>query len=193
MCVFSYNSRGFSEQTQEFCKYLLNSVGSKKLAILCNQENFILKGNCYKIQQTFPDYYPIIKPALKETLDKGRGRNGMFILIPNDLKSLVIDVSPSHWRIQAAIIDLKSSKLLIINSYFPQDNRNDGDVADLLETIECIRHVLHDNVFNDVLWMGDINANFVRKTAHCQIVKQFVQELPLLHSWDEYEVDFSLS
>ena len=136
LCVFSYNSRGFNEQKQEFCNYLLNSVGYNKLAILCNQENFLLRSNTYKIVQSFPDYYPIVKPAVKENHDKGRAKNGMFMLFPKCLTDNITDVSPLNWRIQAAIISQVSSKLLIINSYFPNDNRNEGGLPELIETLE---------------------------------------------------------
>ena len=124
-CLISYNSRGFGKEKIRFCDFLLSRefVGNKS-PILLNQENFILRGNVYKIQQAFPDMSFIIKPAIKENIDKGRPRGGMFISFPIKLKKFIFDVSPSHWRVQAVVISCSNSKLLVVNSYFPVDDHH---------------------------------------------------------------------
>ena len=66
----------------------------------------------------------------------GRPRNGMFIAAPLEIKENVKDVSPNHWRIQAVVINTINSKILVINSYFPNDPKsNDFDTSDLLTTL----------------------------------------------------------
>ena len=117
VCIFSYNSRGFNQMHQEFMKTLLSDqISGDKLPILCNQENFILRGNAYKIVQAFPGYHIFINPAVKTNLDTGRPRGGMFIAVPNSVKSQVCDVSPGHWRVQAVTISSSSSKTLLVLS-----------------------------------------------------------------------------
>ena len=124
LCVFSYNSRGYGKSKQDFCNYLVSqNVAGNKIPILCNQENFILRGNSYKISRSIPGFQFIINPAVKETQDKGRARNGMFIAFPEYIKNQVQDVSPGYWRIQASIIKLSNYQILIINSYFPVDKK----------------------------------------------------------------------
>ena len=50
VCVYSYNSRGFSDLKQDFIRLLISDhVTGNKLPILCNQENFILRDNSYKL------------------------------------------------------------------------------------------------------------------------------------------------
>ena len=182
ICVISYNSRGFGIEKQEFCKYLVSEQFSgNRIPILCNQENFTLKGNCYKILKSIPGFSFIIKPAVKQAQDKGRAKNGMFIAFPDPIKSQIEDVSPTFWRIQAAILKSSNSNLLIINSYFPVDSRNDG--GELLETIEAIKHVIEQNEFSNILWLGDINCDFLRQTAHITQVQNFIEETTLLKSW----------
>ena len=191
ICVISYNSRGFGIEKQEFCKYLVSEQFSgNRIPILCNQENFILKGNCYKILKSIPGFSFIIKPAVKQAQDKGRAKNGMFIAFPDPIKSQIEDVSPTFWRIQAAILKSSNSNLLIINSYFPVDSRNDG--GELLETIEAIKHVIEQNEFSNILWLGDINCDFLRQTAHVTQVQNFIEETTLLKSWSKFEVDFTM-
>ena len=137
VCFVSYNSRGFCSQKQDFCSYLSSSAFSgDSLSVICNQENFVLKGNSYKINKAFPRHHVIVKPAMKEGLDSGRPRNGMFIAIPDVLKNSVDNVSPEFWRLQAVILKLNDKRYLLINSYFPVDMRNENqDETELVETI----------------------------------------------------------
>ena len=78
-------------------------------SILCNQENFLLKGNSYKIKQCLPNARIIFKPAEKDSLD-GRPKNGMFISIPREITEYVDDVSPNHWRVQAILLRLQKTR-----------------------------------------------------------------------------------
>ena len=117
LCIFSYNSRGFTEEKQNICKSLFIENESY-YPLLCNQENFILKGNNYKIKQCLPTAKIFYKEAVKET-QEGRPKNGMFIAIPDELKEQGEDVSPQHWRVQAVIISTQKSIIMVINSYFP--------------------------------------------------------------------------
>ena len=111
-CIISYNSRGFSTMHQDFIKTLTSDkIVGDKLPILCNQENFILRGNFYKLRKACPDSHFVFNAALKSTLDKGRPKGGMFIAVPNSIKSQVSDVSPGHWRVQAVIISSVESNI----------------------------------------------------------------------------------
>ena len=82
LCFISYNSRGFGAIKHEYCIQLLSSaVVGNKIPILCSQENFILRGNSYKISQALPSSSLIMNPAIKETHTKGRGKGGLFIAL----------------------------------------------------------------------------------------------------------------
>ena len=79
----------------------------------------------------------MIKPAVKVSHDKGRPKGGLFIAVPDNIKNEVKDVSPSFWRTQAMILTVKSSRILLINSYFPTDPGTVVfDESDLLETLQ---------------------------------------------------------
>ena len=169
-------------------------VNGNKHVILCNQENFILKGNSYKIRKALPGSLTIVKPALKNSHDKGRPKGGMFIAIPDSLKNYVKDVSPVFWRTQAIVININRFKTLVINSYFPTDPRTVAfDDSELLETLHSINLVIEQNEFEKILWLGDINTDFIRRTGHVNCVRNFVEEKQLRKAWDSYRVDFRLS
>ena len=163
ICIYSYNPRGFSEDKQDVCKILFVDT-EKYYPILCNQENFLLKGNNYKIKQCLPNARVIFKEAIKASFE-GRPKNRMFVAIPLEIE-LVIDVSPTHWRVQAIILSTPSNKVLIINSYFPTDCRgNEFDTTDLFSTLSAINSVLMENEYDSVIWGGDMNADFLRNTV----------------------------
>ena len=42
-----------------------------------------------------------------------------------------------------------------------------------------------------IIWTGDINADFRRKTKHVKIIDDFLKKWHALKSWDSYDVDFT--
>ena len=116
----------------------------------------------------------------------------MFIAVPNYFKNNIQDVSPGHWRLQAALIKTQGSIILLINSYFPVDPRTVNiDETELNEIFENIRNIFQDHQFSSVLLCGDINCDFLRNTGHVKSVQNFLDDFELLKSWDTYKVDFT--
>ena len=176
----------------DFIRHLLSEevVGSK-IPILCNQENFILRDNSYKILNALPDYQVLVNPAVKLGHDLGRPKNGMFVAFPQAIKNCVTDVSPGFWRIQAAKFKFGNSTILLINSYFPTDPRRvAADDSELIETLSHIKEIIRKNEFSSLLWAGDINAEFIRD-RHSRTVHEAVEELGLNKSWQKFDIDFT--
>ena len=116
----------------------------------------------------------------------------MFVVISLEIKELVLDVSPTHWRVQAIILSTPSNKVLIMNSYFPTDHRvNEFDTTELLSTLSAINSVLMENEYDSVIWGGDINADFLRDTIFTSNIIRFVEEKSFEKSWDKYPIDFT--
>ena len=193
VCFISYNSRGFSSFKSEFIRKLASQeIVGDKLPVICNQENFILRDNSYKLTSALPGFQVLINPAVKNNHDRGRPKNGMFIAFPDEIKNNVIDVSPGYWRLQAVKIKFGSATTLLINSYFPVDPRRpNADDTELQETLGHIRNVIRNNDFDTLLWAGDLNADFLRNTGHTSTILDCVEEMSLTKSWDIFEVDFT--
>ena len=116
----------------------------------------------------------------------------MFVAIPLDIKEFALVVSPTHWRVQAIILSTFSHKVLIINTYFPTDQRvNEFDTADLFSTLSAINSVLMENEYDSVIWGVDINADFLRDTVLTSNIIRFVEEKSFEKSWDKYPIDFT--
>ena len=182
-CIFSYNSRGFHDGNQTVCKDLVLLAGAK-IPIICNQENFILNSNKYKIEQCLPDYHIYFKPASKEGLT-GRPKNGMFIAIPKYLKPNVTDISPASNRVQAILLKSDCRNTLILNTYFPTDDKTvASDTTDLLIILVDIQNIINSHDFTEIIWAGDINSDFTRSTKFVDTVRTFITENNLAKSWD---------
>ena len=188
--MISYNSRGFCQIKQNFCQLLVSICGNN-IPILCNQENFLLRSNSYVIRKCLPDFHIIVKPAIKLDLTHGRPINGMFVAIPNIFKERAKDVSPNNHRVQAILLNLNTQVILILNTYFPTDSRNNIDIQDIQDTIEAVDSVIKNNDFSRVIITGDINCNFLKNTAHVNYVNNFLDTNSFVKSWENFLVDFT--
>lgn len=191
ICIYSYNSRGYNLDKQQFCRNLLNKKNDE-IPILCNQENFVLKSNEHLIRKSLPGFDIKFKPAVKTNLE-GRPMNGMFIAIPENYRSNVKDISPSNYRVQAITLDTETKKLMIINAYFPQDPKTADyhNDPELEEVYAVIKHTIATYQCDDVLLVGDLNIDFDRKNGHVKRLERFLISNALEDSWKKFNVDYT--
>ncbi|MDP7404169.1 MAG: hypothetical protein QF782_01885, partial [Porticoccaceae bacterium] len=171
---------------------ILMSSSGNTYPIVCNQENFVLRANSYKIKNCLSGTHVMVKGAVKNSLDNGRPKNGMFIAVPAEIKESVRDISPDNWRVQAAIVYTKGNNILIVNTYFPTDPQvSDFDPAELLTTLSSIQDLLKRNDYNSVVWTGDINAEFCRNNGFTKHIQSFINENNFIEAWKTYPIDFT--
>ena len=189
--IYSFNSLGFDETKQTYCVDILKT-DTKHFPVLCNQENFVLKGNEHLIKKALKDYHVFIKPATKSNFE-GRPVNGMFVALPIGLRNKVSDVSPNHNRIQAVLLKTDMNTMMIVNAYFPPDPKTteyntDHDLEDVLATIE---NLVNAHQCNDVLIVGDLNCDYARKNGRVARIQRFLSSNIMETAWETYEVDYT--
>lgn len=189
ICFLSYNSRGFNESKRKFC-FDISNFSNSIPTILCNQENFLLKGNTYLIKQCLPNHEIFFKPAIKEYI-QGRGKNGMFVAVPRSLNSVIQDISPTNFRIQALTLSCDTETYLILNTYFPCDNNSTIENDELIEILVILKSLIETTVFNHLIIAGDINCDFSRNSTHVRLIHDFVHDLSLSLAIDSYPFDFT--
>ena len=92
------------------------------------------------------------------------------------------------------ILDLPSCRLLVINSYFPQDTQtNNFDEQDLLGCLTSIENILQTNPHDQAILLGDLNSDFSRDTRFVRTVRDFCQTQDLHSAWTLFPADFSYS
>ena len=189
--IYSYNSRGFDLIKQKVCMELMN-LAKPAVPILCNQANFVLKGNVHLIQQALSDYHVFFKPAKKENLE-GRPVNGMFTAIPKQLRKKAKDVSPQNERIQGIKLDTDEGNILLVNAYFPPDPKTkayqqDTDLEDVLASIE---NLIVTHQCRNVVIVGDLNTDYKRNNGRVNRLETFLSTNNLESSWSIFDIDYT--
>ena len=189
--IYSYNSRGFDIIKQKLCMELCE-MKTTTIPILCNQENFVLKGNDHLIRKALTDFHVFIKPATKDYFD-GRPINGMFIAVPKDLRSRTRDVSPQSKRIQAILFETDEDSVMIVNVYFPPDPKTknynlDPDLEDVLATVE---NLVESHHCNNVIIVGDLNTDYKRENGRVNRLDTFLSNNSFETAWNKFSVDYT--
>ena len=189
--IYSYNSRGFDIIKQNVCKEITN-IDKSSTPIICNQENFVLKGNAHIIRKALPDFHVFIKPAKKDKLE-GRPINGMFVALPKELKRKAKDVSPQNERLQGIVVETDEGSTLIVNAYFPPDPKTksyrlDAEMEDVLGTIE---NMIKSHQCSNIVIVGDLNTDYKRENGRVDRLNTFLSDNSFQAAWKEFEVDYT--
>ena len=107
-------------------------------------------------------------------IGRGRGKGGLSVIWPGSIDKFItrLPVKSSN-RVQACLIHLPRSRILWLNSYFPTDPQTlNFDDSDIRETISAIKNVIENNDYDEILWQGDINTDFSRKSKYVEVVKE---------------------
>lgn len=186
--TISFNSTGFSDQKRKLI-YKISQMPSHILPIICNQENFVLKSNMYMIKQTLPNFHVVFKPAVKQNLNAGRPKNGMFVAYPDDVIDKVTDISPKNPRIQCLLFQLNTCAILFMNVYFPTDNRSNEVNYELHNVLLDMKNLILSENYNQIIINGDVNCDFNRNTYHVSAISLFLEEFHLIDVWDMFPVE----
>ena len=189
----SYNSTGWNEFKAGFIKNIMNS----KCAHICAlQEHFLLKDNVCKIEQYMQDYEVFAVPAFKSDLciSAGRPSGGLAVIYSKNIGHCVSRVTvPNSRRVQGISLSTQGEKILLINAYFPTDNRQENN-TELITTLQDIKFLLEEyGVGSKVVVMGDLNCDFARDTSFVQIVQNFITTNNFMSVWTKFQCDFTYS
>ena len=143
LCIYSYNSRGSSQEKLQFIQNLISLSGAKT-PIFCVQEHFLLRSSLRKLSSYFTESSVIAKPGYKDfnVQVKGRAKGGLAIIVPKSIRKSIKIIPCESWRIQPILVNIKKRKYLIINVYLPTDPKTINgacqELDDCLTTLETI-------------------------------------------------------
>ena len=114
--------------------------------------------------------------------DTGRARAGLGQLCKKNIDVKRNRVASKHYRVQAQVLNLPSTSVLWINTYFPTDPQLIGDYDDteLQACLSEVETILTNTVYSDVVWGSDINWDMTRKTKFAKTVSEFMQRFNLV-------------
>ena len=195
--ILSYNSTGFPLQRQSYIKKL--QLFSD---VICGQEHFQLKNCKFRISNSFSDKFDLFfKPAVKSnnSLGQGRPRGGLFMAWKKSQVKKVTRIICENFRLQAAIFEYSTCRLLIINTYFPCDSQktflSDLESADLCSLLNSISKLQqqYSQKYDTSIILGDLNFDDSRYSGHTQAINNFLDNEGLSSAWDSFPVDFTFS
>ena len=143
----------------------------------------IFDKNLAKIEKLFPsDLVIYSKGSFKENsrIKQGRGKGGLSFIWHKSLDHVTSRYQVKNNRIQVLSLALPDCKLLLINTYFPQDTQNENfDEQDLLGCLTTIESIIASTDHDQAIVLGDLNCDFSRNTRFVQTVKNFCQTVEL--------------
>ena len=192
----SYNSTGFNSQRADFLSDLCSQFGIQN-CFLSVQEHWLLKGNIAKIENLMSNDLVVSSiGAFKDTVQvkRGRGIAGLSQIWHKSVDHLITKLTiPCTNRVQAVVVDLKS-KVLWLNTYFPGDPGVENfDETELRETLAGVKWAIENSEYDNILWCGDINADFIRNNRFTGIVNDFINTHQLKRAWLNFSVDHTFN
>ena len=132
----------------------------------------IERNNEYKISQALPGFHLILKNSVKETHCNGRPKGGLCIAIPSHLCENIKEIDVKNWRLQALTISFGAKSLLLVNVYFPVDDRSGHLNEETDETIAALEEIIAANIVDDVMICGDFNTDFSRRSRQVMRIQE---------------------
>ena len=78
---------------------------------------------------------------------------------------------------------------MIINAYFPQDPKTVTYELDLEDALAIIRNTIASYRCKNVLIVGDLNTDFIRKNGRVERFESFLSSNTLELSWKKFDVE----
>ena len=194
-CFYSYNSRGSSEIKLKFIEDILKLSGNK-VQIFGLQEHFLLRSNLKKLSKHFSNFSVLAKPANKDfaVQDKGRPRGGLAMIVPKYVRKYIKIIDCDSWRIQPVILQIQQTKYLIINTYFPTDQKtNEENCPELEDCLSTLSNIMEMTQFDHLIFLGDLNFEVSRNSGHAKLLKEFLIRKNMFSAWQDFPIDFTYS
>ena len=195
--VISYNSTGFNSQRADFICDIMEKI-ERENCVTAIQEHFIFEKNLGKIEKMLPnDLVVYSKGSFKDNSNilRGRGKGGLSFIWHKSIDHITsrIQVKNSS-RVQCMTLDIPGCKLMLINTYLPQDTQtNNFDEQELLGCLAAVEQLLQANHHDQALVLGDLNCDFSRDTPFVQAVRNFCSIHHLKSVWKSFNIDYSYS
>ena len=185
---------GNIKNTLSICTYNCQSLGTNReifiKSLIDNFDFILIQEHCKYLEQLSDltklgpiQYHGNSGMNITQPL-VGRPHGGCVILWKQNCKCTVTPVNIISSRICAVVVQLNefnnNIKILLINVYFPCDDRTRGSNFNMLEeTVADIENIILDSVVDHIIIAGDLNCDLTRHTVHVNKVKEFVESANL--------------
>ena len=157
-------------RTCRLCSYSYNSVRKKvdiirmilkDCDILVLQETLLLAEDSYIIDIIDCNFDSIIMPSKCPASNEGRPSGGLAILCRRKL-NFIVEIVSLHDNYMIVNIQFDSTSIVLINVYLPVDQKDIESSIEDSQTIGEIKASISDLSTDDVICLGDFNADPMR-------------------------------
>lgn len=189
--VSSYNCKHFSASKLPFITELYNEC-----TFLLLQEHCLFESRFDEFCSISKDISYCGCSAMNENqILTGRPYGGCAILWKSNLDFTITRIECTSKRICGVLVTYNENiSILILNTYMPCDERCAGtnleEYAEVIEEVECIIHKL-DCTY--VIFGGDFNVDFRRRSPHTDLLSRFIYdaEFSCAGNYDNFPYTFS--
>ena len=186
----SYNSTGLDSVKVNFSIDICEEYDVNILAI---QEHFkfVNIGKCFK--SCFGDFSSYAIPGHRGPGQMtGIAKAGLAQLCRKEYVVKKVRVGTTGFRVQAQVLEMPTSRILWINTYFPTDPQlQQYDDGELQELLEQVRDIIRTAQFDDIIWGSDINWDPARNNQFSRNISAFLEEVGLKTLWETHPVPYT--
>ena len=187
----SYNSTGINSIKTSWIRNLCKLTHTDFFSI---QEHFKSTSNSDKyFKDQFPEFFTYVIPAIRnENQDSGRAKGGISQFSKKSISIKIERITTKSFRLQAQVLVFPNTRIIWINSYFPNDPQTLAfDDTELLEVLQEIEEILDYADYDDCIWQGDLNWDMSRQSGFSRTMEQFMRRLGLTSVWEKYPITYT--
>ena len=153
----SYNSTGLDSAKVSFS---LDICDKYDVDFLSLQEHFKFVNVDKFFKSGFKDFTSFVVPGHRSPGQMtGRAKAELAQMCRKEYEIKKVRVNTNGFRTQAQVLELATTRVLWLNTYFPTDPKlQQYDDGELQEALEEVRTILRSAQYNDDVWASNINC-----------------------------------
>ena len=114
------------------------------------------------------------------------------MIVPKYVRKYIKMIDCDSWRIQPIIFQIQQTKYLIINTYFPTDQKTtEENCPELEDCLSTLSNIIEMTQFDHLILLGDLNFEESRNSGHAKLLKEFLIRKNMFSAWQDFPIDFT--
>ena len=169
LVIASYNCRGFNNTKSSYINNLM-----QKCNFLFIQEHWLSNAQFDSLCVGNNTLVHGVSGFDNSQVLRGRPFGGAAILWHKNMNAAIKAISVDSNRIVALVVEIKNTKLLLINVYLPVNDGSYVNVNDLYDELFNVQYLVESHSDCMPIIGGDFNVDWSRDSYHAQCLSDFV-------------------
>ena len=181
--ILTYNSTGLGACKRKFITEILSEINP---GLVLLQETWLLNSSLGILGNIHKDYLFCGTSGVPDgQLLQGRPYGGVAILWRKDIAQYVKVIrNIKCTRICAVELETENRPMILVNTYFPVDNRRKNHVdEDFLSCMDAVEQLMENYPHHVIVIGGDLNCDMRRRNAHDMYLTNFCNDKVMRDVW----------